>query len=121
MLLTMDNGCGVMGDVSYHAPDAAGYSMPYYWRTTYWGREGVIETASNADHLALTTATGSKTERRDLPAGNSGGYFRAFLKTIRGEALADGEPTTQDVLDSSACVLRIQAAADTGQTRVELT
>ena len=121
MLLTMNNGCGVIGDVSYHAPDAAGYKVPYYWRTTYWGREGVIETATNADHLALTTATGNKTERRGLPAGNSGGYFRAFLKTIRGETLADGEPTTQDVLDSSACVLRIQAAADTGQTKVELT
>ena len=121
MLLTLDNGCGVIGDVSYHAPDAAGYSMPYYWRTTFWGREGVIETATNADHLSLTTATGSATELRELPAGNSGGYFRAFLKTIRGEALADGEPSTQDVLDSSERVLRIQAAADEGQTGVVLT
>jgi predicted dehydrogenase len=120
MLLRMDNGCGVIGDVSYHAPNAAGYSMPYYWRTTFWGREGVIETATNADHVALTTATGKLTERRELPAGNSGGYFRAFLKTIRGEVLADGEPSTQEVLDSSECVLRIQAAADAGQTQVQL-
>ncbi|MDA0334616.1 MAG: Gfo/Idh/MocA family oxidoreductase [bacterium] len=121
MLLTMDNGCGVIGDVSYHAPDASGYSMSYYWRTTYWGREGVIETATNADHLALTTATGGQTERRQLPPGNRGGYFRAFLKTIRGETLNDGEPSTQAVLDSSARVLRIQAAADANERGVDLT
>ena len=120
MLLTMDNGCGVIGDVSYHAPDAAGYSMPYYWRTTFWGREGVIEMATNADHLALTPATAKQTERRELPAGNSGGYFRAFLKTIRGEQLDDGEPSTQDVLDSSETALRVQAAADAGATGVGL-
>ena len=120
MLLTMDNGCGVVGDVSYHAPDAAGYSMPYYWRTTFWGREGVIETATNMEHLALTTAGGKETERRELPAGNSGGYFRAFLKTIRGETLDDGEPSTQQVLDSSETVLRVQAAADAGEAGTAL-
>lgn len=120
MMLTMDNGCGVIGDVSYHAPDVAGYSMPYYWRTTYWGRKGVIETSTNADHLALTTATGTQMERRELPASNAGGYFRAFLKTIRGEGLDDGEPSTRDVLDSSERALIVQAAADAGQTGVAL-
>lgn len=120
MMLTMDNGCGVIGDVSYHAPNTSGYRMPYYWRTTFWGRDGVIETSATADHLALTTATGAETERRELPPSNKGGYFRAFLKCIRGEELNDGEPSTQDVLDSSARVLRIQAAADEGQTGVAL-
>ena len=38
MMLEMDNGCGVLGDVSYFAPDRAGYTMPYYWRTTFWGQ-----------------------------------------------------------------------------------
>jgi predicted dehydrogenase len=121
MMLTMDNGCGILGDVSYHAPDTSGYRMPYYWRVTYWGRDGVIETAANQDHLALTTATGETTEQRPLPPGNSGGYFRAFLKAIRGEALDEGEVSTADVLASSETVLRIQAAADEGRSGVDLT
>ena len=37
MMLTMDNGCGVLGDVSYFMPDKAGYSLPFYWRYTFWG------------------------------------------------------------------------------------
>jgi hypothetical protein len=57
-------------------------------------------------------------ERRDLPASNAGGYFRAFLKTIRGEGLDDGEPSTREVLDSSERALIVQAAADAGQTGV---
>ncbi len=120
MLLTMDNGCGVMGDVSYHAPNGSGYSMPYYWRTTFWGQEGIIEISSTADHLALTPATAKQTERRALPASNSGGYFRAFLKTIRGEVLDEGEPSTENVLDSSERGLQVQAAADKNQRGVEL-
>jgi predicted dehydrogenase len=120
MMLSMDNGCGVIGDVSYHAPNAAGYSMPYYWRMTFWGTEGVIETSTNSDHLALTTATSKETERRELPEANSGGYFRAFLKTIRGQSLEDGELSTEDVLDSAERVLRVQAAADSGETGVAL-
>ena len=108
------------GSIVYITGNAAGYSMPYYWRTTYWGRKGVIETSTNADHLALTTATGTQMERRELPASNAGGYFRAFLKTIRGEGLDDGEPSTRDVLDSSERALIVQAAADAGQTGVAL-
>ena len=120
MMLTMDNGCGVLGDVSYHAPDAAGYSMPYYWRTTFWGRDGVLEIASTADHVALTPAASKSTEQRPLPAGDQGGYFRAFLKAVRGETPDAGEATTLDVLASSELALRVQAAADAGQTQVSL-
>lgn len=121
LMMTMDNGCGVIGDVSYHAPDASGYRMPYYWRTTFWGTDGVLETSSNYDHIALTTSTGSATEQRPLPEGNKGGYFRSFLKCIRGETLADTEPSTHQVLASSELALRVQAAADEHQVGVELT
>jgi predicted dehydrogenase len=34
MMLTMNNGCGVLGDVSYSVPDSLGYGHPLYWRVT---------------------------------------------------------------------------------------
>ena len=120
MLLTMDNGCGVVGDVSYFAPDGPGYALPYYWRMTFWGREGVLETATNDDHLELAPAKGSKVERRRLPPGNSGGYLDAFLKGIRGESREEGELTTEQVLASSEMALRVQAAADGGERGMTL-
>ena len=46
LMLTMNNGCGVIGDVSYHMPDGAGYTLPFYWRVTFWGRKGVLESGS---------------------------------------------------------------------------
>ena len=120
MLLTMDNGCGVVGDVSYFAPDGPGYRLPYYWRVTFWGREGVLEIATNDDHLELARATGEAVERRPLPPADGGGYLRAFLKSIRGERATDGELTTRQVLDSAALALRVQAAADGGERDVAL-
>lgn len=120
MLLTMDNGCGVVGDVSYFAPDGPGYRLPYYWRMTFWGRAGVIEIAANAEHLELATATGRQVERRPLPAADPGGYLRAFAKQVRGETLEEAELTTAQVLASAQTALRVQAAADTGARGVEL-
>ena len=43
MLLRLDNGGGVLGDVSYFASDRGGYGMPQYWRITCRGLGGVIE------------------------------------------------------------------------------
>ena len=84
MLLAMDNGCGVVGDVSYFAPDGPGYGLPYYWRMTFWGREGVLETATNDDHLELGTATEqagrapapAAGQQRRIPSGLPQGHPR---------------------------------------------
>ena len=43
IMITLENGCGVMGDVSYAEPDSHGYKMPHYWRFTVWGTKGVLE------------------------------------------------------------------------------
>jgi predicted dehydrogenase len=46
MMLTMDNGCGVLGDVSYLIPDSFGYGHPLYWRFLFWGSAGMLDIAS---------------------------------------------------------------------------
>ena len=41
-LLELENGAGVVCDVSYLSPDSFGYVMPLYWRFTIWGDDGVL-------------------------------------------------------------------------------
>jgi predicted dehydrogenase len=117
MMLKMDNGCGILGDVSYFAPDRAGYSMPYYWRITYWGRDGVIETSSTVDHLQLLCKDDEAPQEIPLPPSQSGGYLQAFLDDIAGIVPTNGLDT-ETVLHSARQVIRIQQAADRGEREV---
>lgn len=118
MMLEMDNGCGVLGDVSYFAPDKAGYSMPYYWRTTFWGRDGVIETASTAKDIQILGKNDAAVQSEPLPPGQKGGYLRSFLDDIAGQPPTNGLDTAA-VLHSARNVIRIQEAADHNHREVE--
>lgn len=118
MMLEMDNGCGVLGDVSYFAPDRAGYSMPYYWRVTFWGRDGVIETATTAKEIQILGKEDQAVQTLPLPALKKGGYLRAFLDDIAGETPANGLDTAA-VLHSARNVIRIQQTADRGEREVK--
>lgn len=119
MMLTMNNGCGVLGDVSYMAPDSSGYTLPFYWRMTFWGTLGVIETSSTARHLtvALNNQDGIRTE--PLMPGNAGGYLRSFLRDIDGNPDWD-ELCSEHALRATRIALTIQRAADTHTSDVSL-
>ena len=119
MMLTLDNGAGVMGDVSYFAPDAPGYSMSYYWRMTWWGREGVLEAGVNLPTVHLLRADDKEGEHLPLDEGGDN-YLDAFLRSVDGEPATDGALTTAQVIASSRQAIRIQAAADAGETSVDL-
>lgn len=118
-LLTMENGCGVTGDVSYFAPDGAGYALPQYWRTTFWGRDGLLEFSSTTKTLTLVEAAAK--EPRQVPPGdgNPGGYLKSFLRDIAGTTDGD-ELDTAAVLRAARTALTVQRAADLGQTSVAL-
>lgn len=111
MMLTMDNGCGVLGDVSYFMPDGAGYSLPFYWRTTFFGREGILEISTTGKEIRLVRQEDRELRSLPLPEGNPGGYLAAFLNDIRGETRADALDTGE-VLRVSRTALAIQKAAD---------
>ena len=112
MLLTMDNGCGVIGDVSYMAPDSSGYTLPFYWRMTFWGELGVIE-ASKTSSQVTVALNGEKGIRNEpLSAGNSGGYLQSFIHDIKG-ILDHDELCTECSLRAARNALTIQKAADT--------
>jgi predicted dehydrogenase len=111
MMLTMDNGCGVLGDVSYLVPDSLGYSHPIYWRMTFWGSVGVIEVGVNLPEIRMA----KRGEKAFCPvpfaAENPGGYFQDFLDDIAGKSKAGGLDTAT-VLRVSRKTLAIQKAAD---------
>ena len=118
-MLTMNNGCGVLGDVSYFAPDRAGYSMPYYWRMTYWGRDGVIETSTTSDTIELLGKDDERPQTLSLPDARPGGYLQAFLDDIAG-AQPTNDLDTAAVLNSARQVIRVQQAADGGEREVAI-
>jgi predicted dehydrogenase len=116
-MLTMDNGCGVLGDVSYFAPDSMGYSMPWYWRMTFWGRKGVAEACSTSKKVMLGLQGEKEVQLLDPPAGSPDGYLNAFLADVAGrpdpEAL-----NTEVVLRATRQTLLAQRAADQGLREV---
>jgi predicted dehydrogenase len=118
MMLTMDNGCGVLGDVSYFMPSNGSYSLPLYWRTTIFGEKGVLEVALASSEI--TVALDGGLEARPVPEVKSGGYFEGFLKDIRGEA-GEEDLNTGAVIRAARTALKIQKAADDGTHDVPLT
>jgi len=109
MMLTMDNGCGVLGDVSYLMPDSFGYGHPLYWRFLFWGSAGILDVAAGGVTLYKN---GEKTPRvLPLPAVMANQYLESFLNEIKGTRQPD-DLATPEVLASSRIALMIQRAAD---------
>lgn len=119
MMLALDNGCGVLGDVSYFSPSGAGYSLPAYWRITLWGEKGVLETSLTAENISLGAVQSDKLEYLSFNDGNPGGYLKAFLAEI-AHAPIPGGVTTESVLTASRVALLTQQAGDQGLTNLFL-
>ncbi len=117
MMLTLDNGCGVLGDVSYLMPDSFGYQHPFYWRFEFWGSGGVIEVSKQGVTL---WKNGAQQARVLPPASAAGGsYFDAFLNEIQ-KTPAPEALSTADVLEATRVTLHIQRAADQHLSNVAL-
>ncbi|MDA0840010.1 MAG: Gfo/Idh/MocA family oxidoreductase [Planctomycetota bacterium] len=116
MMLTLENGCGVLGDVSYLTPTAAGYSLPQYWRTNVWGQNGMLETSATEEGVLMYRSEVKERQRIAPSEPKSGAYLDAFLKEINGET--DLFLSTEEVLYAGRITLMIQKAADEGLTNV---
>jgi predicted dehydrogenase len=118
-MATLENGAGVMGEVSYFSPDSMGYSMPQYWRTTFFGRDGVLELCESQKKLTLAKNGSREAIQPDPAPSNDAGYLKAFLADIAGQPLPHGL-NTPDILRASRQSLLIQQAGDQGLTHVAL-
>jgi predicted dehydrogenase len=118
-MATLENGAGVMGEVSYFAPDSLGYSIPQYWRMTFFGREGVLELSYTQKKIMLAKSGLKEPTYPELAPDNSGGYLKAFLAEVQGSPLP-GAITTADIIRASRNSLLIQEAGDKGLTHVSM-
>ena len=105
----MENGCGVMADVSYAAPNSCGFSLPYYWEFTFWGKKGVARTCLAAKDIHLSLDGDETTNSIDLDCNIQDDYFTQFLNELKGNP---GELNTAAVIESARTSLKIQKAAD---------
>lgn len=117
-MMELENGAGLIADVSYFSPNSQGYSLPMYWRLTLWGSLGAIETALNAKEITLYKE-GEKTGR-PLAVGTPtpGGYLESFLRELQGKPGA--ALTAPEIFRASFVTLKAQEAADRGLLNVDL-
>jgi predicted dehydrogenase len=108
LMLVMDGGCGVIGDVSYISPDGFRYSLPQYWRFNFWGDLGMIECGFNQTQVLLYRAESDAAEEVESPPDRSGGYLEDLLQAIRE---GTGSPNASIFSATKVC-LKAQKAAD---------
>lgn len=106
-MLTLDNGGGVLGDVSYLAPESCGYAVPQYWRMLFHGDRGMIECNLSTVQLATNDDKTPRTIDLDPPVENAA--LQAFLAEVAG---GQASPSTEEVLLASKIALAVQRAAD---------
>ena len=83
-LLRLSNGGGVLGDVSYLAPDQCGYAIDNYWRITVHGTRGFAETSYNRPGITVADDTSAEPEIIPPAASHPGGYLEDFLADVSG-------------------------------------
>jgi len=117
LMLRLDNGGGVLGDISYLTPDAIAYEAPQYWRVTCHGVEGFVETDYNSKQVIIASRNDKTT--RAIPAEEDApsGRIDDLLVEIAGES-REGALTTADVIAATRLALVAQELADssTGQS-----
>jgi predicted dehydrogenase len=109
-MLRLSNGGGVIGDVSYLAPDSCGYSMPNYWRITVHGSRGLLEISWNS--AGVTAADDDSKGFETLPSGpgRPGGYLEDFLCELKGQPRSDGI-TTESCFEATRLALQLESQA----------
>ena len=108
VMFELDNGAGVMGDVSYSAPSTFGYTHPSYWRFTFWGTLGMLECNVGSQTVAAYFDGEKEPLRISVDSENPKSYLDAFLDDLRG---IPTELDTDCVLASARDALLLQQAA----------
>jgi predicted dehydrogenase len=114
-MMMLDNDGGVLGDVSYLAPDGCGYAAPQYWRMTLHGEEGVLECGMSSVQLARHEDKAVRMMELDPAVDNAA--LEAFMLELAGE---QASPSTHEVLRASGIALAVQRCADQGLRDVAL-
>ena len=109
LMFSTADGCSCMADVSYASPDKFGFTLPFYWRFTLWGKNGVAEFSALRGNVTFYDNVSG--EVREISASGEG--KEDYLETFTGE-LEGGKPQfgTAYLLDVTATALKLQQLAD---------
>ena len=115
-MLTLDNGAGVIADVSYAIPDGVEFNLPYYWQFFIWGTEGMIGFSLSEKQLTKDGVEKSATyyvkgnvAPIPLEDGQGENYLTDFLKVVKGEKCV---LPMSEVISSTRATLEIQQKAN---------
>jgi predicted dehydrogenase len=108
-MVELSNGAGLMGDVSYSAPNSSGYSLPFYWRFTFWGTKGVMEFTVGDKEIMVALDGKPNAEFIPVPDADTGDCLRVFIDELEGK---DTYINTESVIRATRDTLNIQAFAD---------
>lgn len=119
VMLKLDNGGGVLGDVSYLSPDGLAYGAEQYWRVTCHGTEGVVEGRYGGKGVHVA-GKGDKAVR-DVPAEaeRKGGVIEDFMAEVERRS-GEGMLTTAEVLAASRKTLVMQEVAARGASGIRI-
>lgn len=108
-MVTLENGAGLMADVSYAVPDSIGFDIPYYWEFKIWGSKGMLTFSYYTDGVMLYQ--NGKKEAVSYPGVTLPiNYLDSFVAAIQGKETC--YLSTGDSLQSSEDTLKIQIYAD---------
>lgn len=109
-MLRLTNGCGVLADVSYLAPDKIGYSVRQYWRCCVAGDNGIVEYQNGDPGVML--AANNDSNPRSIPAEitEHESYLDDFINEISG-ATDKCHSTTASIIETHRQAIEIQKAA----------
>ena len=113
----MNNNCGFICDVSYFMPDSFAYCYELYWRTTFFGRDGIIETSAIAPKVRLAKNGDKEEELLDPEPTIKAGYIYSFYDELKG---LEAKMTTADIIKATRISLKIQDAAYSESAYVKL-
>jgi len=111
IMLRLDNDGGVLGDVSYLAPDGCGYALPHYWRFVIHGALGILEFNYGQPGLMLARSDDKAPQQIDKAPDAPGEYLQDFLAQIAGRPQA-ANLKMADVFSASRIALSAQQKAD---------
>lgn len=107
MMGKYENGAGVIADVSYSAPAGSAFSLPSYWRFSFWGKNGMIECALRSGSVMLAEA--NKPIRTVAAEPVNENCLSDLIKMIRGESTSFSR---ESIFDSTRTAQMIQKKAD---------
>ncbi|MEA3213448.1 MAG: hypothetical protein QOE70_6505 [Chthoniobacter sp.] len=109
-MAVLQGGAGVFADLSYLAPDKAGYNLPHYWRVLVHGTKGFAETYLRAINVNVVLDHQDIVEQRPVAPPMSRRYFSDFMNEVRGHKEAC-DLRTADCLLASRLAIQTQSRA----------